>query len=316
MEPSLVLNPFAARYAACYNLDGSDTEYHLKGGDGTLVQQPRSEASAIEFDRVAAGYGRRPVLANLTLAIPAGSMVAIVGPNGAGKSTLFKALVGLLPIASGEARVLGRPAGESLQRLAYVPQREEVDWRFPISVLDVVLMGRYGHVGWLRRPSASDRAIARRCLDSLGMGLLAERTIGDLSGGQQQRAFLARALAQEPDILLLDEPFAGVDAPTQQMMLQLLDSLNARGVTVLVSTHDLPLATSRFDHLLLLNRRLIAFGRPAAIVNAETLAATFGSQVLFYHTENGTIALADHCCPPDEPAVRVPDGVVEVGARR
>ena len=256
---------------------------------------------AIEFRHLTVGYDSRPVLADVSLAVPTGAKVAIVGPNGAGKSTLFKALVGLLPIAAGEVRVAGRPAAESRGRVAYVPQREEVAWRFPISVLDVVLMGRYGHLGWLRRPSGADRALAQRCLDSLGMGHLAARPIGDLSGGQQQRVFLARALAQEPEILLLDEPFAGVDAPTQESMLSLLDALNARGITILVSTHDLPLATSRFGHLLLLNHRLIAFGPPDTIVNAETLGATFGSQVLFYRSEDGTIAIADHCCPPDGP---------------
>jgi ABC-type Mn2+/Zn2+ transport system ATPase subunit len=264
-----------------------------------------SSAAAIEFRHLSVGYDRRPVLADLSLVVPNGAMVAIVGPNGAGKSTLFKALVGLLPILAGEARVAGRPAGEARGLVAYVPQREEVDWRFPISVLDVALMGRYGHIGWIRRPSAADRALAQRCLDSLGLGALASRPIGDLSGGQQQRVFLARALAQEPDILLLDEPFAGVDAPTQESMLGLLDDLNARGITILVSTHDLPLATSRFGHLLLLNHRLIAFGPPDDIVTAESLGATFGSQVLFYKNDVGTIAIADHCCPADEPVVRV-----------
>jgi ABC-type Mn2+/Zn2+ transport system ATPase subunit len=268
-------------------------------------QEIRNTPATIEFRHLTVGYNRRPVLADLSLTVPAGAMVAVVGPNGAGKSTLFKALVGLLPILAGEARVADRPSVEARNRVAYVPQREEVDWRFPISVLDVVLMGRYGHVGWLRRPGAADRAFAQRGLDSLGIGSLASRPIGDLSGGQQQRVFLARALAQEPDVLLLDEPFAGVDAPTQESMLDLLDDLNARGITIIVSTHDLPLATSRFGQLLLLNHRLVAFGPPADIVTAESLGATFGSQVLFYQNDLGTIAIADHCCPADEPDARI-----------
>jgi ABC-type Mn2+/Zn2+ transport system ATPase subunit len=268
----------------------------------------------VEIRHLTVGYNSRPAISDLSLAVPRGAMVAIVGPNGAGKSTLFKALVGLIPAASGETLIDGQPARDRLERIAYVPQREEVDWRFPVSVLDVVLMGRFGRLGWLRRSGAADRAIARRCLESLGMGDLAERPIGELSGGQQQRAFLARALAQEPEILLLDEPFGGVDAPTQQSMLDLLDDLHARGITLLVTTHDLPLATSRFQHLLLLNRRLIAFGAPGDIISAKTLGETFRSQVLFYQGETGTIAIADHCCPPDDdmPVSRI----ISSGGRR
>jgi ABC-type Mn2+/Zn2+ transport system ATPase subunit len=257
-----------------------------------------SVSPAIEISDLTAGYGAAPVLVEVSLAISAGSQTAVVGPNGAGKSTLFKALVNMLPATNGQVLVDGQPLHQQLRKIAYVPQREEVDWRFPVTVLDVVLMGRYGRIGWLRRPGREDRAVALRCLEQIGITQLARSPIGALSGGQQQRVFLARALAQEPRILILDEPFAGVDSPTQEAVLELLASLRGHGVTLLVSTHDLALATSRFDSLLLLNRRVIAHGPPTEVISAETLSAAFGAQVLFYGSGGGLLAVADHCCPP------------------
>lgn len=256
--------------------------------------------TALEIIDLTAGYGGKLVLTGISAAIPRAAQVAVVGPNGAGKSTLFKVLVGLLPASSGRLLLHGRPMNGQLRRVAYVPQRREVDWHFPVTVLDVVLMGRYGHLGWFRRPGPQDKAIARDCLGQLGIEDLANCPLRELSGGQQQRVFLARALAQQPEVLVLDEPFAGVDTPTQEAALKLLADLRGRGITVLVSTHDLPLASSRFDHLILLNRRVVAFGPPSEAITSSTLSDTFGAQLLLYREGEGVLALADCCCPPCE----------------
>jgi len=173
-----------------------------------------------------------------------------------------------------------------------VPQREAVDWRFPVTVADVVMMGRFNRQGWFGRSSAADRQAVHRCLEQLGIAPLASRSIGDLSGGQQQRVFLARALAQEPHILLLDEPFTGVDATTQEATLDLLDALRGQGVTTMVSTHDLSLAARRFEYVLLLNRELIAFGPAREALTAETIQRAFGGRVLFVEG----VAVVDDCC--------------------
>jgi len=250
------------------------------------------EPARLELEDVSAGYNGRPALSGVSFQAMHGSRVAIVGPNGAGKSTLFKALVGLLPLRSGRILIHGRPLGQHKDCVAYVPQREEVDWRFPVTVADVVMMGRYKRQGWFGRPSAADRTAVRRCLEQLGIADLAGRSIGELSGGQQQRVFLARALAQEPHILLLDEPFTGVDATTQEATLALLDALRDQGVTTLVSTHDLSLAAQRFDRVLLLNREMVAFGPPAEALSVEHIQRAFGGRVLFV---NG-VAVVDDCC--------------------
>jgi ABC-type Mn2+/Zn2+ transport system ATPase subunit len=208
--------------------------------------------------------------------------------------------------------VHGVPFGHNQDCVAYVPQREEVDWRFPVSVADVVVMGRFGHLGWFRWPKRADRQLARACLDQLGMGHLAERSIGDLSGGQQQRVFLARALAQEPHILLMDEPFAGVDIATQEAVLELLDSLAARNVTVLVATHDLNQAASRFERVLLLNHRLIAYGPAEAVFTPENVAAAFGPQALIL---DGAV-LVDPCCPAGPEPEGVAPPLAQSGRQR
>jgi ABC-type Mn2+/Zn2+ transport system ATPase subunit len=257
---------------------------------------PAFPPAHLEVDGLSVRYGfdAALALADVNFAVPAGLRVAVVGPNGAGKSTLFKAMVGLLPVTAGEVRVHGVPFGHNQDCVAYVPQREAVDWRFPVSVLDVVLMGRFGHMGWLRWPGRADRAAARECLERMGMAALADRPIGDLSGGQQQRVFLARALAQEPHILLMDEPFTGVDATTQEVVLDLLGDLSARHVTVLVATHDLHLATSRFDRVLLLNHRMVAYGPPDEVFTTDNVGAAFGQQALVLE---GMVVL-DQCGPP------------------
>lgn len=246
---------------------------------------------------ISVAYNSTLALHELTFQVPHGARIAVVGPNGAGKSTLFKALVGLLPLSQGHINIHGLPLGHHQDCVAYLPQREEVDWRFPVTVRDVVLMGRYGRLKWLQPPSRTDRQAVLRALEQMGIADLAKKSISDLSGGQQQRIFLARALAQEPHILLLDEPFTGVDVITQQATLALLDHLRQQRVTIIISTHDLNLASSRFDAILLLNRRLIAYGTPSEVLQQENLAQAFGSSLLI--TKNGAM-LVDECCPPDE----------------
>jgi manganese/iron transport system ATP-binding protein len=231
--------------------------------------------------------------------VPHGSQVAIVGPNGAGKSTLFKAMVGLLPLRSGTIDLRGHDPAAKAEPIAYVPQREEIDWGFPVTVSDVVMMGRYGRLGWLRHPQASDREVVAASLDELAIAHLATRAIGELSGGQQQRVFLARALAQQPHILLLDEPFTGVDVSAREALLELLDRLRRRGITVLVTTHDMVTASQRFELTALLNGRLIAYGPPADVFTQKHIATAFGGQALFLEG----MVVVDQCyldeCGPD-----------------
>jgi ABC-type Mn2+/Zn2+ transport system ATPase subunit len=251
----------------------------------------------LEVKNISIGYGDKTILRDLSFQVPHGSRVAVVGPNGAGKSTLFKALVGLLPLQQGNIFIHGEALGTHQDCVAYVPQREEVDWRFPVTVSDVVMMGRFAQMGWLKRATAHDRAAVQKSLAQMGIAELANESIGLLSGGQQQRAFLARAIAQEPHILLMDEPFTGVDITTQEATLRLLDHLQEKQVTAIVSTHDLNLAGSRFDLVLLLNHRLIAFGTPQEVFTKENLAQAFGNSLLVM--DNGMM-LVDECCPPDE----------------
>ncbi len=246
----------------------------------------------LEVQSASVGYGNKLVLQHLTFNVPHGSRMAVVGPNGAGKSTLFKALVGLLPLASGRILIHGLPLGNHKDCVAYVPQREEVDWRFPVTVNDVVTMGRFDHDGWFRPASEEDRQVVSRSLAQLGILDLRNRSIGELSGGQQQRVFLARALAQEPHILLMDEPFTGVDVTTQEATLKLLDDLRAAQVTAMISTHDLSLAALKFDLILLLNHRLIAFGGPSEVLTQQNLAEAFGTRLVML--PDGTALIDDH----------------------
>jgi ABC-type Mn2+/Zn2+ transport system ATPase subunit len=246
----------------------------------------------LEVQSASIGYGDKIVLRDVSFNIPHGARVAVVGPNGAGKSTLFKALVGLLPLASGHILIHGRPLGNHKDCVAYVPQREEVDWRFPVTVHDVVAMGRYDLQGWFKPDTAQDRQVIGHCLEQLGIRDLARRSISELSGGQQQRVFLARALAQEPHILLMDEPFTGVDVTTQETTLKLLDDLRAADVTTMISTHDLSLAALKFDLILLLNHRLVAFGPPSEVLKEAPLGEAFGRQMLLL--PDGTMLIDDH----------------------
>ncbi len=232
--------------------------------------------NALEVHRLTVSYGGRPVLWDVEATFPAHSLSAIVGPNGAGKSTLLKASLGLVPSEAGQARILGEPAGAARERVAYVPQRDAVDWDFPITVREVVEMGRYPATGWLRRVPRADRAIVDAALERVGMAPYAGRQIGRLSGGQRQRVFLARALAQEAPVLLLDEPFAGVDARTEAAVLEVLRGVRAEGRSVVVVHHDLGTVKAWFDWALLLNVRAVAQGPVDEVVRPEPLRRAYG----------------------------------------
>ena len=238
-----------------------------------------NNAPPLEIHDLTVAYQRKPVLWGIDLTVPGGNLIGIVGPNGAGKTTLIKAILGLVPVSSGWVKVFGQPINKTLRRLGYMPQRESVDWDFPVNVMDVVLMGRYGRLGLGRRPTKADREIARNCLEKVHMLPFANRQISNLSGGQQQRVFLARALAQESDLYLMDEPFAGVDAATESAIITLLRELRNRGKTVLVVHHDLPTAREYFDMLILLNMRLIAFGRTDEVFQHDLLQQTYGGRL-------------------------------------
>jgi manganese/zinc/iron transport system ATP- binding protein len=233
----------------------------------------------LEIHDLTAGYHKKPVLWGIDLQVPQGKLVGIVGPNGAGKSTLIKAIMGMVPPSSGWVKIFGEPYEENRRQVGYVPQRESVDWDFPVTVMDVVMMGRYGHVGWFKRPKKADREIARDCLDKVKMLPFAKRQISNLSGGQQQRVFLARALAQESDIYFMDEPFAGVDAATETAIIALLHELREKGKTLLVVHHDLPTARNYFDQLLLLNMRVVAYGDTEEVFTYDLLQKTYGGRL-------------------------------------
>lgn len=233
----------------------------------------------LEIHDLTVAYHKKPVLWGIDLQVPKGKLVGIVGPNGAGKSTLIKAVMGILPVSSGWVKIFGKPYQKNLARVGYVPQRESVDWDFPVNVMDVVLMGRYGHLGLMKRPTKLDRDIARECLEKVKMLPYADRQISNLSGGQQQRVFLARALAQESDLYFMDEPFAGVDAATEAAIITLLHELKDKGKTLLVVHHDLPTARNYFDMLLLLNMRVVAFGPTEEVFTYDLLQKTYGGRL-------------------------------------
>jgi len=243
------------------------------------MSEQNEEPAPLEIHDLTVAYHKKPVLWGIDLEVPRGRLVGIVGPNGAGKSTLIKAAMGLLPLSSGWVKVFGRPVKKNLRRIGYVPQRESVDWDFPVSVMDVVLMGRYGRLGLMRRPTREDRDKARECLEKVKMLPYANRQISNLSGGQQQRVFLARALAQESDLYFMDEPFAGVDAATEAAIIDLLHELKDKGKTLMVVHHDLPTARSYFDMLLMLNMRVVAFGDTEKVFTHELLQKTYGGRL-------------------------------------
>ena len=224
-------------------------------------------------------YHRKPVLWDVDLEVSAGKLIGIVGPNGAGKSTLIKAVLDLLPRASGRITIFGKSYKENRSRVGYVPQRESVDWDFPVSALDVVAMGRYGKIGWFRPVTRSHKEAAMEALDRVGIADLAHRQISQLSGGQQQRAFLARALVQDADLYLMDEPFAAVDAATETAIVGLLQNLREMGKTCLVVHHDLQTVREYFDEVILMNMRIVAHGPTETTFTRENLRKTYGGKL-------------------------------------
>ena len=243
------------------------------------MDSPASPPIALEVHDLTVAYRRRPVLWNIDFSTTEGNLVGIVGPNGAGKTTLIKAVLGLVPTASGKVEIYGKPYYEQRRLIGYVPQRESVDWDFPVSVRDVVTMGTYGRLGWLKRPGAAQRETVDHCLQQVGLSDFAERQISQLSGGQQQRVFLARALAQDARVYFMDEPFAGVDAATEEAILTLLRELKQRGKTVFVVHHDLQTVREYFDEVILLNMRLVASGPIDQVFTSDNLHRTYGGRL-------------------------------------
>ena len=241
----------------------------------------QTETPAIEVRDLTVAYRDQPVLWDIDLVVPRGVLMAIVGPNGAGKTTLIKALLDLLRPAAGEVLFFGESHARQRRRIAYVPQRGSVDWDFPTSALDVVSMGLYGSIGWIRRIGRTHRDRAMRALERVGMGGFAVRQISQLSGGQQQRVFLARALVQDADVYLMDEPFQGVDATTERAIVDILRELRSRGKTVVVVHHDLQTVPEYFDQVLLLNVRKIASGSVDEVFTEENLRLTYGGRIAF-----------------------------------
>jgi manganese/zinc/iron transport system ATP- binding protein len=235
--------------------------------------------SILDIHDMTVAYHRRPVLWDVDLVLEEPRLVGVLGPNGAGKSTMIKAVLGLAPMAHGSVRVFDEPVEKVRRRIGYVPQRESVDWDFPVSVLDVVLMGTYGRLGWCRRPGAQERQLARECLAKVGMEDFERRQIGQLSGGQQQRTFLARALAQQADLYFMDEPMAGVDAATEQAIFALLAELRKSGKTVIVVHHDLRSVEQYFDYVVLMNMRVVAAGPTEQAFTTENLRRTYGGRL-------------------------------------
>jgi manganese/iron transport system ATP-binding protein len=236
-------------------------------------------------------------LEDITFHLHEGERVAVVGPNGAGKSTLFKVVSGVLSPTSGEVNIFGsKPRGHVC--IAYIPQRSQVDWNFPLSVADVVMMGRSAKLGPLNWPRKKDWDFVHHALDTVELGNLSTRQIGQLSGGQQQRMFIARALAQEAELMLMDEPLTGLDTPSQEGILSLLDRLKQENVTVMVATHDLEQAANHFDRIMLLNHKIISFGAPNRVLSTENLVRAYGGRLRA--TDNGNVLTVDDCCDDGE----------------
>jgi len=255
----------------------------------------QTDQPILDVQRLSVRYDGRFALEDVTFHLHAGERVAVVGPNGAGKSTLFKVVAGVLPPSSGTVTISGsRPAAHVC--IGYVQQRSHVDWKFPVNVADVVMMGRSAVMGAFRWPSRRDWEHVRAALDTVEMSDLAGRQIGELSGGQQQRMFIARALAQESELMLMDEPLTGLDLPAQEGILQLLDKLQKQNVTVMVATHDLDQAEKYFDRVMLLNQKLLGFGESKDVLKPERLMNAYGNRLRMVDANGNLIALDDTCC--------------------
>jgi ABC-type Mn2+/Zn2+ transport system ATPase subunit len=244
---------------------------------------PYHSNSPINIKGLSVSYDRKRVLTNIYLKVPAGSIVGVIGPNGAGKSTLFKAILGLIDNNVGDIKVHGQDIEEVRKRVAYVPQKDDVDWTFPATVTDIVRMGRYPHKGMFQSLNKKDFEIADQAMSDLSILDLKNRQIGELSGGQQQRVFIARALAQEADLFFLDEPFVGVDMLTEDKIIELLKRLREENKTTLVVHHDLSTVEEYFDHVILLNQRLVAFGKTEEVFTSENVNRTYGAQLNILH---------------------------------
>jgi manganese/iron transport system ATP-binding protein len=234
----------------------------------------------LHVDQLTIAYDRQIVVHGMTMDVAAGESVALIGPNGAGKSTFIKAVLGLVPIHSGIVEVLGRPSVDSRRHVAYVPQHDHLDPQFPVTVQQVVMMGRYRTIGWFRRPSRHDRDATVDALQRVGLAERAGDSFGTLSGGQRQRVLIARAIAQDAKLLLLDEPFNGVDTTTQDVLLEVLSSLRAAGAAVVMATHDLSVAHLACDHACVLNRHVVAFGPIAETLDSDALVSAYGKQAV------------------------------------
>ena len=243
---------------------------------------------AVSIKDLTVAYHHKPVLWDIDLNIPTGTLMAIVGPNGAGKTTLIKAALGIITPTAGRVDVYGQPLKTQLNKIAYVPQRNSVDWDFPTNVLDVVLMGTYGRLGWFKRPGKKETGDAMRALEQVGIQDMANRQISQLSGGQQQRVFLARALVQNAEIYIMDEPFVGVDAVTEKAIVSLLKALRDTKKTVIVVHHDLQTLKEYYDDAFLLNVRQIAFGKVNDVVTEENLKLTYGGRHAILAQDHGT----------------------------
>ena len=241
------------------------------------------DTSIIDIKGLSLSYGYKRILTNIFLRLEAGHIYGVIGPNGAGKSSLFKSILGLVPYSHGEISILGKPIEEVRRKIAYVPQKGNVDWSFPATVRDIVSMGRYPHLKLFDPFGKKDKAIINEALDQLGIGELANRQIGALSGGQQQRVFLARALAQNADLFFLDEPFVGVDVTTEEKIIEILKTISERGKTVIVVHHDLSTVKEYFDQVILLNQRLITYGDTKEVFTQENIAKTYASQLNILH---------------------------------
>lgn len=251
----------------------------------------------LDVHKLSVRYNGHFALENISFHLHAGERVAVVGPNGAGKSTLFKVVAGVLSATNGEVNIFGSmPRGHVC--IGYVPQRSQVDWTFPVNVADVVMMGRIAKLGPLNWPKKRDWDFVRHALETVEMADLAKRQIGQLSGGQQQRMFIARALAQEAELMLMDEPLTGLDAPSQEGILSLLEQLKRQNVTVMVATHDLDQAAEHFDRIMLLNRRLISFGPPEDVLQAEKLLLAYGGRLR--SVDGDKVLAVDDCCDEGE----------------
>ncbi|MBL6965982.1 MAG: metal ABC transporter ATP-binding protein [Anaerolineales bacterium] len=249
----------------------------------------------LQADDLSVRYESGAALDEVTFSLNAGQRLAIVGPNGAGKSTLLQVIAGVLTPTSGQVHIFGHAPGGHIC-IAYVPQRSQVDWSFPVTVSDVVMMGRVGQLGLFRNPAKHDWQLVNQALEVVSLTQLAKRQISQLSGGQQQRMFIARALAQEAELMLMDEPLTGLDVNSQEQIFAILDQLKTQNVTVLISLHDLQMAAQRFDEVLLLNKRMLGIGDPELVLAPENLLAAYGGHLHLVPTEDGLLALGDTCC--------------------